>query len=435
MNDVNNAMHDAMIGHILRGSKPREEWRTGVELELIGYKVNGGNGASLERLDYASVRKVLEEYEGEPIIEGGSLVGVRGQHGSLTLEPGGQLEYSSLPQRKLIDSECDIVNYLAWLRRVSRAFGFRFIGVGFDPIASLESQHWVPKPRYSIMRPYLKERGARAWDMMTRTAAIQVNVDFDSETDLAEKFVLGNRVAPVAAAIFANSPFKEGRLSGFKSERTSVWLEMDPDRSGIAAPALGGEFSLDSFLDAVVKTPMFYVRRDDEYVNVAGVPFEDLLVKGQATIDDFVDHLTTIFTEARLKQFIELRSTDSGNARTSLAIEAFWKGLLYDDEARREALRLAPDLDANGFRQLQYEVARDALEARHDGVDVGMLARELLELSRAGLARIAPDETHYLDEISNLVISEGLSPADILTRNFQGSWNGRIDKVVDYLAI
>ena len=224
---------------------------------------------------------------------------------------------------------------------------------------------------------------------MTRTAAIQVNVDFDTETDLAEKFVLGNRLAPVAAAIFANSPFKEGRLTGFKSERTSVWLEMDPDRSGIAAPAIGSEFSLDSFIDAVLKTPMFYVRRDGEYVNVAGVPFEDLLEKGQATIDDFVDHLTTIFTETRLKQFIELRSTDSGNARTCLAIEAFWKGLLYDDEARREALRLAPDLDASGFRQLQYEVARHALEARYEDVDVGMLARELLELSRAGLARIA----------------------------------------------
>ena len=419
-----------MLEYILTGSKPREQWRTGLELELIGY-----DRATLRRLDYASVSRVLEEYEGEPMIEDGALTGVRGQHGTLTLEPGGQLEYSSLPQRTLVDAECDVVNYLAWLRGVSRVHGFRFIGIGFDPIATLEGQNWVPKPRYSIMRPYLKERGARAWDMMTRTAAIQVNVDFETETDLAEKFVLGNRLAPVAAAIFANSPFREGKLSGFKSERTRVWLEMDPDRSGVAAPAIGPGFSLDGFLDSILETPMFYLRRDGELRNVAGVPFKRLHEQGEATIDDFADHLTTIFTETRLKQFIELRSTDSGNARTSLGIEAFWKGLLYDDEARRQALGLAPDLDASGFRQLQYEVARHALVAKYDGVSVGQLARELLELAKEGLKRVAADETHYLDEISTLVISEGMSPADILISNFQGLWNGNIERAIDFAAV
>jgi len=424
---------EAMRDYILEGAKPEHAWRTGLELELIGYKRSSTD--QFERLSYDDIQKVLESYGDEPIIEDGYAVGARGNHGTLTLEPGGQLEYSSLPYSTLEGSQCALINYLAWLRDVSRPLGFHFIGVGFDPIATLQSQDWVPKPRYSIMRPYLQNRGARSWDMMTRTAAIQVNVDFEDEQDLGEKFVLGNRLAPIVSAIFSNSPFKEGRLSGFKSERSLVWLEMDRDRSGIAAPALAPDFSVDQFLESATSTPMFFVRRDGGYVDVSGMSFDEFLTRDDATISDFGDHLTTIFTEARLKRWIELRGMDSRGARGAIAAEALWKGLLYDSRSRREALRIAPFFDARGFRQLQYEIARDALEAQYDGIAVGQLAREVIELAQDGLKRVAPDEAYLLDEIAGLVIEERLTPADILIGNFEGSWEGRIEEAIRYLSI
>jgi Gamma-glutamylcysteine synthetase len=424
---------ESMREYILEGSTPPEAWRTGLELELIGYKK--AKGETLERLNYDDIRRVLEAYGGEPIIEDGNTIGSRGNHGTISLEPGGQLEYSSLPYTTLDGAQCALINYLVWLRDLAQDIGFHFIGVGFDPIATLESQHWVPKPRYSIMRPYLGARGARSWDMMTRTAAIQVNVDFEDEQDLGEKFVLGNRLAPIVSAIFSNSPFKEGRLTGFKSERSLVWLEMDQDRSGIALPAIDPDFSIDQFIESAIQTPMFFVRRNGDYIDVSGTRFRDYLSKSEATINDFADHLTTIFTEARVKQWIELRGMDSRGTRGAVAAEALWKGLLYDSLSRHDALNIAPNLELNEFRQLQYEVARDALEAEFAGMNVWRVAREVIEIAQDGLSRIAPDERYLLDEMASLVIKERLTPADILIGNFEGSWDGRIDEAIRYLAI
>jgi glutamate--cysteine ligase len=423
----------SMREYILEGNTPREDWRTGLELELIGYKQT--HGGILERLAYDDIRKVLEAYGGELIIEDGNAIGARGNHGTISLEPGGQLEYSSLPYTTLDGAQCALINYLAWLRDLAHSLGFAFIGVGFDPIGTLESQHWVPKPRYSIMRPYLGARGARSWDMMTRTAAIQVNVDFENEQDLGEKFVLGNRLSPIVSAIFSNSPFKEGRLTGFKSERSLVWLEMDQDRSGIARPAIEPDFSIDRVIESVIQTPMFFVRRNGNYFDVSGTRFSDHLNDHRATINDFADHLTTIFTEARVKRWIELRGMDSRGTRGAVAAEALWKGLLYDKPSRHAALNIAPQLALNEFRQLQYEIARDALEAEFDGINVWRMAREIIELAQEGLNQIAPDETYLLDEMASLVIEERLTPADILIGNFEGSWQGRIEEAIRYLAI
>lgn len=424
---------DSMREYLLEGSTPREAWKTGLELELIGYKQIKDKG--YERLAYEDLQRVLEAYGGELIIENDNPIGSRGSHGTISLEPGGQLEYSSLPYNTLEGAQCALINYLAWLRDLAHEFGFHFIGVGFDPIVSLESQHWVPKPRYSIMRPYLGTRGARSWDMMTRTAAIQVNVDFENEQDLGEKFVLGNRLAPIVSAIFSNSPFKEGRLTGFKSERSLVWLEMDQDRSGIALPAIEPAFSIDQFIESAIHTPMFFVRRNGSYVDVSGTRFSDYLNERGATINDFADHLTTIFTEARVKQWIELRGMDTRGTRGAVAAEALWKGLLYDSQSRHDALNIAPSLQLNEFRQLQYEIARDGLEAEFDGINVWRMAREVIDIARDGLNRIAPDETYLLDEMASLVIDERLTPADILIGNFEGSWEGRIDEAVRYLEI
>lgn len=423
-----------MIHYLLEGSKPPREWKTGTELELIGYQKEG-----LSRLGFEKIEKVMSCYSSEPIMDAGWLVGMRSTKGSLTVEPGGQLEFSGTPQLSLLETERALQEYLVWVGGVARELGMIFLAVGFDPVRALEEQRWVEKPRYSIMRPYLQARDKRGLDMMTRTAAIQVNIDYESSVDLAEKFVVGNRLGPIIGGIFANSPFREGKLSGVKSERALVWLATDNDRSGIARPALGTGFSLEEFLDYIFSVPMFLVRREGGYVDMTGLTYNEFLSGSRPSLKpvlgDFVDHLTTIFTEARLKRWIELRGADSCSLRECLALEALWKGLLYAPGVRGAVWRLLPDLNASEYVELQRDIARDGLAARSQGVNVLALARSLVELSVEGLKAVAPEETRFLDLLVERVVREGIAPADILIRNFEGSWHGQIEHAVEYLRV
>lgn len=434
---MNAELRSEMINYLLAGAKPRADWRVGLELELIGYGAADSTAISqAERLNEEQLVAILGDYSASEIREAGTLVGARGPEGTLTLEPGGQLEYSGNPYGRLQDLEVALKGYLDWLSDRARERGAFFLATGFDPLRALDEQRWVMKPRYQIMRPYLGRRGARAWDMMTRTASVQTNIDFGSDSDLAQKFILGNRLAPVVTAIFANSPFREGRLAGFKSERAAAWLETDPDRCGIAPPALSDDFSVEDYVDWLAGVPMFFIRRQSEYIDLAGRPFADFAASNDgARPQDFIDHLTTVFTEARLKQWIELRSADAGDLKHSLAIAAFWKGLFYCPSILSEALRIAPRLDAAAFSALAQSVARDALSAQIEGVKVRELARDALALAMDGLRAIAPDETVYLEETAERVNREGIAPADILIRNFEGSWHGRIERAIEYLRI
>jgi len=422
--------------HFLEGRKPAREWRTGLEVEFFGFTREGWERAEPD--DLAEVISAYAAAESERVREDGLAVGARAAAGELSLEPGGQFEFSSRPLRSLVTLDAELRGYLAWLAEAAAGRGLIFLGVGFDPLRTPEEQRWVMKRRYRIMRPYLRARGARAWDMMCRTAAVQANLDYDSEADLARKFVAGNLLAPVASAIFAHSPFREGRLSGLKSERVATWLATDPDRCGVSPAALDGDFSLDRFLDYLLAVPMLFVRRGQEYLDFAGLPFGAYLTyaNGVRPIrQDFLDHLTTIFTEARLKQIIELRSADGGGAEQALAVQAFWKGLLYHPPALDEALRLAPRLDGRRFRALQANVARDGLSARLDDLRVLTLAQAVMEISTTGLKAIAPDEVKYLAPVEQLVLREEICPADILIKNFTGSWHGDIGRAVEYLRV
>jgi glutamate--cysteine ligase len=358
----------------------------------------------------------------------------------LTVEPGGQVEFSGAPQRSLMDVEREIRRYLARLHEIADGDCMAFLAVGFDPIRTLEEQRWFPKGRYDVMRPYLATRGARAWDMMTRTCAAQANLDYGSAEDLAKKFQLGNRLAPIVTAIFANSPFEDGGLSSYKSTRAAAWLETDNDRTGASPPSISEEFSPDAFVHYALNVPMIFAQRGGRYTDAAtGMKFGDFLVHGcrsaQPVFGDWADHLTTIFTDARLKQHIELRSADCGSLEMALALQALWKGLMYDSGTLDEALRLAPKLSSEEMRALQECVARDALAARFDGVDILGIAKEAVRLAQSGLERIAPAETRYLDVLSEQVIQDEVCPADILLRNWHGSWNNSMEHVVEYLRI
>lgn len=423
--------------------KPESEWAVGVEVELFGF-----TRETLQRITPAQVQTVIDGFGSQivnQIEENGyvteaTLASPAGeQEGRLTLEPGGQIEFSGAHRRSLVAIERELRGFLGQLSAIGEGKGIVFIASGFDPVRSIADQSWIAKRRYEIMRPYLKTRGRRAWDMMTRTAATQVNLDYRDLEDLARKFALANRLAPIAAAIFANSPFQEGKLSGYKSTRYAAWLETDPDRTGPFPLALDDGFSIPRFIDEVSAVPMFFVRRDGQYIDYSGHSFGEFLghcsCPETPIFQDFTDHLSTIFTEARLKPHVEQRSIDSGSLEMVTAALAFWKGLMYDAEALDGALKLLPRMKREEFLELQREVARHGLDAKLRGDPVIKLAEASIDLARSALERIAPDEARYLDVLEQLVIRERICPADILIRNFTGSWNGDVRKVIEYSRI
>ena len=421
----------------------QSEWAVGVEVELFGFTRD-----TLQRITPAQVQTVVEGFgprivnqtEENGYVTEAAFEGARGEQvGRLTLEPGGQIEFSGAHRKSLMTMGRELRSFLGQLSSIGEANGILFIASGFDPVRSLDQQSWISKRRYEIMRPYLKTRGRRAWDMMTRTAATQVNLDYRDIEDLARKFALANRLGPVAAAMFANSPFQEGKLSGYKSTRYAAWLETDPDRTGTFPLALDDSFSIPRFIEQLATVPMFFVRRDGQYIDYSGHSFGEFL--GHCTcpqtpiFQDFTDHLSTIFTEARLKPHIEQRSMDSGSLEMVMAAGAFWKGLLYDEEALEGGLKLMPRMRREEFLELQHEVARRGLETQLNGEPIVNLAEAAIELARSGLERIAPDEAGYLDALEQPVVRERVCPADILIRNFNGSWNGDIRRAVEYSRI
>ncbi|MDT7541236.1 MAG: glutamate--cysteine ligase [Acidobacteriota bacterium] len=426
--------------NLRRGAKSPAEWMCGVEFELFGYDAR----RDFARLDPHQVQRVLAGFapsSNDLVYEGGTLIEVNaGQMNRLTVEPGGQIEFSGAPQRKLADVEREIRRYLARLSEIADRHGFVFLACGFDPLRTLAEQQWFPKLRYEVMRPYLARRGARAWDMMTRTCAVQTNLDFGDAEDLRKKFLVGNRLAPIVTAIFANSPFEDGRPSGYKSTRAAAWLATDADRALISPPALDDDFTPECFVAYALGVPMLFAQRDSIYLDgPTGTRFGDFLAHGCDSITpqfgDWADHLTTIFTDARLKQHIELRGADCGDAEAALALQALWKGLLYDADALDEVLRLAPRLDLAASIELREQVALHALEARAAGVDVNALAKEIVALAAEGLRRVEPEEVQYLDQLRARVVEEEITPADILLRNFNGRWHGSIERAVEYLRI
>jgi glutamate--cysteine ligase len=437
---VTNASTPLFVENLLRGAKPRAEWMCGAEFELFGYD----RARSLERIRPAQVQSVLAGFapsSRDLVHEGGTLVEAGdGQMNRLTVEPGGQVEFSGAPQRRLADVERELRRYLARLREVADANRLAFLAVGFDPLRTIEEQRWFPKMRYEVMRPYLASRGARAWDMMCRTCSVQSNLDYGGVEDLAAKFLVGNRLAPIVTAIFANSPFEGGRPSGYKSTRAAAWLDTDSDRTGLAAPALSDDFGPADYVAYALDVPMIFAQRGGSYIGaVSGLRFREFLERGSAGLapvfGDWADHLTTIFTDARLKQHIEVRSADANDLETSLAFNALWKGLFYDESALEDALRLAPRLKAAEAVALRECVAREGLAARHAGVDVLRLAREVVTLATDGLKRVAPDEAAYLDVLQERVVVEGVCPADILLRNWEGSWHGSMERAFEHLRV
>ncbi|MCB1311316.1 MAG: glutamate--cysteine ligase [Sedimentitalea sp.] len=431
--------------YLADGCKPKSDWRIGTEHEKFGYCKD-----TLKPLPYAGERSILAVLEGlrdqhgwAPVLEGDNLVGLEKDGANVSLEPGGQLELSGAPL-ETIHETCDEVNqHLREVKDIADRIGVGFIGLGAAPIWTHDQMPLMPKGRYKLMDGYMQKVGTMGTTMMRRTCTVQVNLDFASEADMVRKLRVALALQPVATALFANSPFFEGKVNGDKSWRARVWRHLDADRTGMLPFVFEEGFGFEAWVDYALDVPMYFVYRDGKYINALGQSFRDFLrgelpaLPGEVpTLSDWADHLTTIFPEARLKKFIETRGADGGPWRRLCALPAFWVGLLYDQSSLDAAWDLAKGWDAATRDALRAAAGKDGLQARVGGIDMHDLARKAVEIAEAGLKARArsgaggmvPDETHFLAALKESIDS-GQVPADELLAHYHGDWNGDLTRI------
>jgi glutamate--cysteine ligase len=431
------------------GCKPPEDWRIGTEHEKFGFHYD-----TLAPLPYAGprgIRAVLEglaeQFQWNVVEEDGLPIALTKPDGcSITLEPGGQLELSG----GLLDNlhqTCNEVNtHLAEVRQVAEPLGIGFLGMGFHPTARREDIEWMPKARYVIMRNYMPRVGSLGHDMMKRTCTVQVNLDFSSEADMVAKFRASLALQPIATALFANSPFIEGKPSGFQSYRSQVWTDTDPDRTGMLPWVFEDSMGFERYVDWMLDVPMYFVRREGKYIDVAGRSFREFMagrlpgLEGDyPTLSDWEDHLTTAFPEVRLKRFLEMRGADGGPWKRLCALPAFWVGLLYDADNLAACLAMTRDWSLEQRQALREDVARVGLSATIGGRTVQDIARELLKLARQGLARrqrfngAGDHEAAFLNSLEEIV-ERGRSPAEVKLAAYEGAWNGDLRRLFEEYA-
>jgi len=433
--------------YLAAGCKPRDQWRIGTEHEKFGYCRD-----TLNPLPYDGPRSIKAVLEGlrdkfgwAPVMEGAHIIGLTKDGANVSLEPGGQLELSGAPL-ETIHQTCDEVNqHLREVRDVADKIGAEFIGLGAAPIWRHEDMPMMPKGRYRLMTGYMDRVGSMGKTMMYRTSTVQVNLDFSSEADMVQKLRVALALQPVATALFANSPFIDGKPNGHKSWRARVWRDLDAARTGMLPFVFEQGFGFEAWVQYALDVPMYFVYRDGVYIDALGQSFRDFL-KGQLpalpgevpTLSDWADHLTTIFPEARVKKFIEMRGADGGPWRRLCALPAFWVGLMYDQTALDAAWDLVKGWDAETRDALRVAASVDGLQADTHGIKMHDLAREVVALSEAGLktrARagaggLVPDETHFLNALKESLES-GKTPADELLECYHGEWGGDLTRIYE----
>ena len=430
-----------LVAYMEAGCKPRADWRIGTEHEKFAF-----TREDMRPLPYEGPRGIRALLEGlasrfgwERVLENDRPVALTKGGCNITLEPGGQLELSGAAVENIHDTCSEVQQHLAQVKEVAEPLGVSLIGLGFQPLWARESITWMPKGRYGIMGAYMPTKGDLGLDMMLRTCTVQVNLDFESEADMVRKFRVSLALQPVATAIFANSPFTEGKPNGFLSYRSHIWTDTDPDRCGILPFVFEDGMGFERYVDFALDVPMYFLYRDGEYKDASGLSFRDFMdgrlpiLPGETpTTGDWTDHLSTIFPEVRLKTFLEMRGADAGPWKSLCALPALWVGLLYDQASLDAAWDLVRDWTLDEHTYLRAEVPRQALQTPFRKGRVGDLAREFLALAEAGLARRASldakgqDETHYLAPLREIVES-GRTPAQDKLALFEGEWGGRLE--------
>jgi len=431
-----------LVEWIAEGEKPRGTWRLGTEHEKVPfYKADaspvpydGGKG----------IRALLEGMRDrtgwEPILEDGHPIGLFDEAGggAISLEPGGQFELSGAPLTTLHETAQETAKHLADVKAIGDRLGIGFLTLGMSPLWTRAETPVMPKKRYRIMTNYMPKVGRLGLDMMYRTSTVQVNMDYASEADMVKKLRVSLALQPVATAIFANSPFTDGRPNGFLSMRSEIWRDTDKDRTGMLAFVFEDGFGYERYVDWALDVPMYFVKRDATYHDVAGASFRDLLagrlpqLPGErATRSDWANHVSTLFPEVRLKRYLEMRGADVGGPEQIVALSAFWTGLLYDEAALDGAWDLVKNWSAEQREQLRADAPKLALNAMVAGRKVQDIARDALVLAREGLRRrghldgAGRDETKHLAYAEEIVAS-GRTPAERLLERYHGAWDGSV---------
>jgi glutamate--cysteine ligase len=433
---------DELVAWLAEGCKPKSQFRIGTEHEKFAFTLEGHRP-----VPYAGPRGIRALLDGmqhllgwDPIMERGNIIGLYDVTGggAISLEPGGQFELSGAPVETVHQTCSELMAHLAQLREVARPLRIGFLGIGMTPDWTRADMPVMPKGRYKIMTAYMPKVGSLGLDMMYRTCTVQTNLDFASEADMVRKLRVSLALQPVGTALFANSPFTEGKPNGFLTFRSEIWRDTDADRSGMLPWAFEPGMGFERWVDYALDVPMYFVKRGDDYIDVAGQSFRDLMrgtlpgLPGErATISDWANHLSTIFPEVRLKRYLEMRGSDGGPWRRLPALPAFWVGILYDDDCLAAAWDLVKDWTAEERQKLRDDVPRLGFKAAIRGVSMLDLARQCLTLAQAGLKRRARrdaqgrDETRYLEPLGDIV-RRGATPAEDMLDKFNGEWSGSV---------
>ena len=437
--------YDQLAGYLADGCKPKEDWRIGTEHEKFGYCKD-----SLKPLPYDGERSIKAVLEGlrdrfgwAPVEEGEHIIGLEKDGANVSLEPGGQLELSGAPLESIHQTCDEVNNHLREVKSVADEIGVKFIGLGAAPHWSHEDMPVMPKGRYKLMTDYMGRVGTHGTQMMYRTCTVQVNLDFGSEADMVQKLRVALALQPVATALFANSPFFDGKLNGHKSWRSRIWRDLDADRTGMLPFVFEDGFGFERWAEYALGVPMYFVYRDGQYIDALGQSFRDFL-KGELpalpgekpTLSDWADHLTTLFPEARIKKFIEMRGADGGPWRRLCALPAFWVGLMYDQGALDAAWDLVKGWDAETREELRVSASVHGLNAKAGSLAMSDLAREVVAIAESGLKARAmpgaggllPDETHFLNALKE-TLETGETQADELIRRLRDDWDGDVTEV------
>jgi len=449
--------NDPVIEHIgqlaepmAAGEKPRERWRIGTEHEKLVYARSDHHAPSYE--EPGGIRDILlamREFGWEEVEEGGKVIALSGADGAISLEPAGQLELSGAPLENLHQTCAETGRHLTQVKAIGTRTGTGFLGLGMWPDKTREELPIMPKGRYAIMLRHMPRVGTMGLDMMLRTCTIQTNLDYASEADMAQKFRVSLALQPLATALFANSPFTEGKPNGYLSYRSHIWSDTDPARTGMLPFVFDQGFGYERYVDYMLDVPMYFVFRDGKYIDAAGLSFRDFL-KGELSVlpgelprmSDWTDHLSTAFPEVRLKSFLEMRGADGGPWDSICALPALWVGLLYDQTALDAAWDLVKGWDMEGREALRAAVPKLALDAplpksfRGGGGKLADIAGEVLAIARAGLnarARLngaGDSEASFLNPLDEIVAS-GKVPAQRLLDKYHGEWGGDLSRVYE----
>jgi len=433
---------DDLVAYLAEGCKPQSEWRIGTEHEKFVYCLKTHNPLPYEgKPGIKALLEGMQQFGWQPILEGENIIGLSQNGASISLEPGGQFELSGAPLKTVHETCAEVNIHQQQVRQVAAEIGAGALGLGYAPTWPLSDVHAMPKGRYDIMRRYMPKVGGYGEEMMFRTCTVQVNLDFSSEADMVKKFRVGLALQPVTTALFANSPFREGKYNGFLSYRGQVWSDVDNDRAGMLPWVFENGMSFERYVDYVLDVPMYFLYRDGKYIDMAGKSFRKFLAREipevahiDPTMADFADHLTTIFPEVRLKKFLEMRGADSGTWRRICGMPALWVGIYYDQVALDAAWDMVKDWTAEERQAMRDAVPRLAFKTPFRNTRVWDLANRMLEISAEGLKRRAAHDSMGMTEEGFLtplreLVSRGYTRAEELLNLYRTDWGKDLNKI------